>query len=489
MGLRPLMAYVPGFEHDVFISYPRESDRADPQGVQWVREFHRYLETALNQRIPSRDKPDIFIDNRDFEAGNHSTMLIEAARKSALFIAVVSPSYVAPGKFTLDELEAFCAGGDARNRIVAVYVLPVDEDLQPQHLYGPCREDFHWFNERHVAIPLTSQFRAGDYNSKVQTIAQHIKNRLDDLRRRAGVAPDERRRNPVFAGKTVLLAPGEKLVRDEWQTVRNYLNEFGVGLLPERDYPEDEAQFAQALAADVAKADLFVQLLSPRDDLIAWTEGRAGRARLEAAAAKRAARPLPILQWLDPAIDAEKLKKIHWDAELLEGPDVLRVGLQEFQREIKRRLDSLSRPPEPKPEKSANPFVYIAADEHDLDHALQLQGIASKHGAVSRIMEDENKLRDFRKQIKLADVVVFLYGAAPRRFVDDWLATYVKIKMGEGRKNARVEAVYYTPPPKSGVKDKLRTSWDGLCELGSHDTFLPEDIEKVFSELRRGADR
>jgi len=52
-----------------------------------------------------------------------------------------------------------------------------------------------------------------------------------------------------------------------------------------------------------------------------------------------------------------------------------------------------------------------------------------------------------------------------------------------------VEAVYYTPPPKSGVKDKLRTSWDGLCELGSHDTFAPEDIEKVFSELRRGADR
>jgi hypothetical protein len=53
----------------------------------------------------------------------------------------------------------------------------------------------------------------------------------------------------------------------------------------------------------------------------------------------------------------------------------------------------------------------------------------------------------------------------------------------------RVEAVYYTPPPKSGPKDKLRTSWDGLCELGSQDTFVPEDIERVFSELRRGAER
>src|SRR5262249_55444730 len=77
-GNGPGMAYVPGYEHDVFISYPRESDRADPQGVQWVREFHRYLETALDQRIPSRDKPDVFIDKRDFEAGNHSQMLIEA---------------------------------------------------------------------------------------------------------------------------------------------------------------------------------------------------------------------------------------------------------------------------------------------------------------------------------------------------------------------------------------------------------------------------
>ncbi len=483
------MAYVPGYEHDVFISYPRESDRADPQGVQWVREFHRYLETALDQRIPSRDKPDVFIDNRDFEAGNHSNMLIEAARRSALFVAVVSPSYCAPGKFTLDELDAFCADGKGHNRVVAVYQLPVDGGLQPKHLHGPCREDFHWFNERHVAIPLSSQFRAGEYNSKIQTVAQHIKNRLDEMRRQAGGASEEPRRSGVFAGKTVLLAPSDKLVRDEWQTVRNYLSEFGVGLLPDGDYPEDEAGFVQSFAADLAKADLFVQLLSPRDELIHWTEGRTSRSGLAAAAAKGAARSVPILQWLDPAIDAEKLRKIHWDAGLLEGPDVLRVGLQEFQREIKRRIEALSRPPEPKAEKSVNPFVYIAADETDLDHALRLQGIVSKLGAVSRIMEEENKLKDFRKQIKLADAVVFLYGAAPRRFVDDWLATYVKIKMSEARRNLRVEAVYYTPPPKSGPKDKLRTSWDGLCELGSQDTFVPEDIERVFSELRRGADR
>jgi hypothetical protein len=483
------MAYVPGFEHDVFISYPRESDRADPQGVQWVREFHRYLETALYQRIPSRDKPDIFIDNRDFEAGNHSDMLIEAARKSALFIAVVSPSYVAPGKFTLDELEAFCAGGDVDNRIITVYILPIDSDMQPRHLHGPCREDFHWFNERHVAIPLTSQFRAGEYNSKVQTVAQHIKNRLDDLRRRAGAASPERRRGAVFSGKTVLLAPSERLIRDECEKLSNYLHEFGVGVLPDRGYPDDEAERDAAIAADIAQADLFVQLLSPRDELIHWTEGRPSRAQALAAAAKSAARPLPVLQWLDPAIDAEKLKKIHWDAALLEGPDVLRVGLQEFQREIKRNLEILNRPPETRPEKTDNPYIYITADENDLDRALELQGIVSKLGAVGRIMEDDNKLRDFRTQIKMADVVVFLYGAAPRRFVDDWLATYVKIKKNEARKNVRVEAVYYTPPPKSGVKDKLRTSWEGLCELGSQDTFSPKDIEKVFSELRRGADR
>ena len=147
----------------------------------------------------------------------------------------------------------------------------------------------------------------------------------------------------------------------------------------------------------LGETTVLFQLLSPRDELIHWTEGRASRGGLAAAAVKGAARPLPILQWLDPAIDAEKLKKIHWDAALLEGPDVLRVGLQEFQREIKRQLEALSRPPEPKAEKSATPFVYIAADENDLDHALQLQGIVSKLGAVTRIMEEENKLKDFSK--------------------------------------------------------------------------------------------
>src|SRR2546428_6969002 len=101
------MAYVPGFDWDIFISYPRESNQRDPQDLGWVNEFHRILKDELDQRMPDSDRPKIYFDREDFGAADHIDHdLLEAARRSALFLPILSPRYIAPGKFTLQELDA-----------------------------------------------------------------------------------------------------------------------------------------------------------------------------------------------------------------------------------------------------------------------------------------------------------------------------------------------------------------------------------------------
>ena len=45
------MAYIPGFEYDIFISYPHVDDLADnassEEQLGWVTQFHRRLEVEL----------------------------------------------------------------------------------------------------------------------------------------------------------------------------------------------------------------------------------------------------------------------------------------------------------------------------------------------------------------------------------------------------------------------------------------------------------
>jgi hypothetical protein len=120
------MAYVPGFDWDIFISYPRESNERDGRDVEWVEEFCRLLESEIKQRLASQDDPQIYFDQRNFGVADRlEDDLLNASRKAALFVPIMSPRYVAPGKFTLRELEAFCESGDIKNRIVTVDLLPV----------------------------------------------------------------------------------------------------------------------------------------------------------------------------------------------------------------------------------------------------------------------------------------------------------------------------------------------------------------------------
>ncbi len=65
------MAFVPGYQHDVFISYAHEDDR------EWVNRLIARLEPAIKQRLGV--KPSIWIDDeklrasRDFSSPRPST--------------------------------------------------------------------------------------------------------------------------------------------------------------------------------------------------------------------------------------------------------------------------------------------------------------------------------------------------------------------------------------------------------------------------------
>jgi hypothetical protein len=478
------MAYVPGFDWDIFISYPHETDARDANELEWVNEFYRILDKELNERLP--EPPKIYFDRRQF-AASHSleSELLEAARHSALFVPIVSPRYVAPGKFTLRELAAFCGSGDVAKRIVTIELLPVNhEEGRPEALQGPKRNNF-FVREEGRPIKLTPRSeRYGDlFATRLQIVAEDVKDALQEMRRNAGAAVQAGKK--PFAGTTVLLAEREENVVTEWEDVRGMLRDFGAVVLPAEGYAADDADFACALNADIETAKLFVQLLSPADEANHWIEGRPSRARLQCQAAMKFTRP--ILQWRKPlAVRPEALK--HWDKELMEGPNVITLGLEEFKREIKKKLVEITAPQKPQPTRAATkPYVYITADDPDLDYALQFKEAAESQLKLSDcdIIAATDRRTNFEEAIKITDIMVFLYGAGNPEFVDNWLRQYAKLKANGLAKPPEVEALYRAPPPKSDSGHKLRGPLGSFISLGSEELFTLEGIEQVFEELKR----
>ena len=80
------MAFVPGFDHDVFISYAHGDDR------EWINRFVDRLRPALGRLLPGSD---IWIDKDDLRKSRHFETDIPAnLQSSAVLISLVSPTYI-----------------------------------------------------------------------------------------------------------------------------------------------------------------------------------------------------------------------------------------------------------------------------------------------------------------------------------------------------------------------------------------------------------
>src|SRR5262249_5595124 len=94
--------YVPGYDHDVFVSYAHLDDQGE---AAWVTNLVRHLDTELRQRLGTKDLR-IWIDhNLD---GNHplTPEIMRTIHPSATVIVIMSPSYIA-SQWCIRERNAF----------------------------------------------------------------------------------------------------------------------------------------------------------------------------------------------------------------------------------------------------------------------------------------------------------------------------------------------------------------------------------------------
>jgi hypothetical protein len=492
------MTFVPGFLNDVFISYTHLDDEPGAQNVQWVSQFRNHFESTLRQRLGS-DAVSIFFDNSNLEAHRELAYLIENVRASAVLLPILSRAYIAR-PWTIKELDAFhgaAQGGHgifaSINRIVPIEILPFEENEKVAALLaGPkgmgIKRTRLYFEDQQTKIHHTlTPTNHESYWKRVAELAESCVKLLRGLKARAETgAAAQPAIQLQLQERTILLALPTDDLYDEAQQVRTYLEQFSVNVIPENDYPVGGADFAKAVRADLKRADLFVQLLSgsrsriPFDLRQSENEPPQSYSCFQYEAAKR--QRIPILQWHRPEINPETVT--HYDKQLLVGPDVRVMGLQEFVKEVQQRFGEEVEKKRKEGEKHHDDgsFFFINAYPDDFELANTLAEAFKAHNRTAFLPMykglAKEKDEDIDENLINCDGLFLIFGEAPAHWVRAQLRRYIKVA-GRRERTPRCKTILLAPgaqPEEVGVATNFE-------EIDCRNGAISDHIRKVVGEL------
>jgi hypothetical protein len=212
---------------------------------------------------------------------------------------------------------------------------------------------------------------------------------------------------------TVCLAKVSPYLRKARDTVASYLASARLNVLPAKAYSGDPGKFLPALEADLAQANVFVQILGAiyADRTEELPEGE------EIAQFQRAQKSgKVILQWRDKSVDLDAIEDpAH--KKLVGGPDVVCNDLTEFAKLVAERAKRVHEVAHHAGTDGQQWLALIKADKPDSVVAEEVSQALMSANVNCRVTYSAGKsLLDTLREVPY-DAVLIVYGAC----ADDWL--------------------------------------------------------------------
>jgi hypothetical protein len=413
------------YDYDIFVSYAHVDDMPLPGATQgWVTTFSTCIKMKLAQKLGRNDAYALWMDH-ELRGGQPITPhILETVRRSAILLVVLSPGYIA-SSWCRRELETFhslIAEGQARH-VFVVELDPIDKAELPSALADLKRSRF-WVEDQNSGSPRTVGTPVPDreYYSAIDDFIREVVTDLKQLKR---VEPLSERTLIQPANGTVFLAEVTDDLEEQRNSVKRYLEQAGIGVVPKNPCSLEPKAFCQAVTEGLAEGELFVQLLSaiPGKRPPDLPEGYV-KCQLELARSLGK----PVLQWRNPTLAVASVQDGTQRA-LLDSATVRAEGIEDFKREIRRRLEERrAQPPRPMPTEA---FVFVDMDSTDRPLAEQLSEILVRNGAGYMLPTEEQDPRKFRKDLRdkllECNALILIYGSTTRSWVDGHLRELQKM--------------------------------------------------------------
>lgn len=334
------MAYVPGYDYDVFVSYAHHDDKPD-RGYEtgWVTELVAGLRNQLAQDLGS--EAIVWMDH-EHRGHEPAPEILKRVRRCATMISVLSPSFM-NSKWCQQELECFYETLQnhihprSDTRVFPVLPKEVEREKRPPKLQALPGYRFLFKDANgvlHRADWRKDHGGGWEYHCELDRLSRDL---ADELTAIKGPAP-----NPPESGPRVLLGEATDDVASHRSHALTYLRQASVMVLPSRGeclYSRSDQEFSEAFAEDLKQCHVFVQLLG------AFPGRRpSDNAKLQYECARKAGKP--VLQWQPPDLDIDAVfddAHRRWLMELAEeGEDVYRISREEFLASVVREANAVS---------------------------------------------------------------------------------------------------------------------------------------------------
>jgi hypothetical protein len=461
------MSYVPGYDYDLFVSYARvDNDPVPSAHCGWITTLIGILTSGsgLAGKLGRGETLRKWMDDQNLRGNQEPEEHIpEQAKRSALFLVVLSPGYAA-SPFCQLELETFLKSvGISSERLFVVYKEPLVESRHPMPRALARLRKYKFFdldkNNKPRVLgwpqPLFNNPHDRFYFQMVGDLCQDMADKLDEMKkqkeREQTAAPREPLHVSTTAKPAVLLAETtDDLIRKS-DDARRYLEQSGIRVVPAGSYYGlARAEYEKAVLSDLAGSAAFVQLLGPElgrslsdvPDGFGWLQYELAKREYELANRERR----PILQWRSP--DLKDLAGIEDERQkrLLEMADAM--PFEDFKQKIVQALSKDERKAPPRPS-----FFFINCDAVDTERADDIgQHLGGTVDWERPLYEDKPKARELQKTIESnlidCDGLFIVFGLTRPGWVHDQVQLYRKLRPRRAKEPQVLAVVQAGPEPR-----------------------------------------
>ncbi len=435
------MAYVSGFNQDIFISYAQvdnEPQYYSGKEVRWVSYLKKQLQKRVDQKLGRISDSKIWMDLDDLAGNDAVTPTIKTAiNTTAALVVVLSDGYL-KSEWCKAEIRDFVEAANTEGRLFVVHLADISIENRPEEIGDLIGFSFFDKELKAELDPLSSE-----YSKELLKLREKLAGKLSEMqeKREHGHASScEESISPA-----VFLAEATPDMEESRNTLAMFIEKLGYRVLPSRLYLRGAQEFEQMLVQDLAKCKLFVQLLgaygTPRTD--EFPDGYEGL-QLNKAIAEN----LPVLRAYErDTFNFDKLKNEH--REFLEASDVMAQDLEELKVAIKDKLKDIAlRESKPVTEDSGDKPVFIYTLQSETSAAFQIRDRLVEQNLDYEIIVDEEESLEELASIRDYTGLVLVYGECSSGvWIKQKMRTFRELRLAK-QPTQPACVLYFDPPEK-----------------------------------------